>query len=287
MGNYIINVTKDELNLDKTLDSGQAFRWQKNSEGYWVGVVKDIQKGKSKLCILKQYDSYISTNLSEAEAELLIYYFNLDMSYTDEIEKLNLSEKDEFAYKAYQRGKGIHILRQDYFETMVTFLMSTCNTMGNIRNIVNKLSELYGEKLEEEYNGKSYAEYTFPTLKRLRDVSIKELEACKMGFRARYLAEMCQRLSKDSTILERLHQGMDGGMTKYAEAIMILTEFKGIGEKVANCISLFAGHHLCAFPVDTHIRQLIDTEYRGNINLNNYGKIAGIVQQYMYYYKAF
>lgn len=274
----IKNITRDELDLDKTLDCGQAFRWHKDKDGYWVGVIKN------KLCVLKQYDNYISTNLNEEDIDLVIYYFNIDMNYTNEISKLNL---DEFAEKAYKYGRGIHILRQDYFETMVTFLMSSCNTMRNIRNIVNKLSELYGTKLEEKYNDKVFIGYTFPTLDVISKLTMNELEACRMGFRAKYLVDMCRRLNMDNSILLELHAGVNGGMTRYVSAINTLKEFKGIGEKVANCISLFAGHHLCAFPIDTHMQQLIDKEYKGKIDLNRYGNISGIIQQYMYYYKAF
>ena len=278
MSNYVINITRDELDLDKTLDSGQAFRWQKDKDGYWVGVIKD------KLCVLKQYENYISTNLSEEDANLINYYLNMDMNYAEEISKLDL---DNFAYKAYEQGKGIHILRQDYFETMVTFLMSSCNTMNNIRNIVNKLSELYGDKLEVEYEGKTFTSYTFPSLNTLSKLTVQELEACKMGFRAKYLNDMCNRLVTDYSILEKLESGIDGGLDKYYDALSILTSFKGIGEKVANCISLFAGHHLCAFPIDTHIKQIINSEYNGSIDLSKYRNIPGLVQQYMYYYKAF
>lgn len=274
----IKNITRDELDLDKTLDCGQAFRWHKDKDGYWVGVIKN------KLCVLKQYDNYISTNLNEEDIDLVIYYFNIDMNYTNEISMLNL---DEFAEKAYKYGRGIHILRQDYFETMVTFLMSSCNTMRNIRNIVNKLSELYGTRLEEKYNDKVFIGYTFPTLDVISKLTMDELEACRMGFRAKYLVDMCRRLNMDKSILFELHAGVNGGMTRYVSAISILKEFKGIGEKVANCISLFAGHHLCAFPIDTHMQQLIDKEYKGKIDLNRYGNISGIIQQYMYYYKAF
>lgn len=281
MKNYVITITKDELDLDKTLDSGQAFRWQKDKDGYWIGAIKD------KLCILKQYDSYISTNIAEEDANLINYYFNLDMNYTAEMENLDLKVNDEFAYKAYQQGKGIHILRQNYFETIVTFLLSSCNTMNNIRNIVNKLSKLYGDRIEEEYENKIFIGYTFPTLQTLSKLTISELESCRMGFRAKYVYEMCQKLSADSYVLDKLESGVDGGIDEYNNTISILINFKGIGDKVANCISLFAGHHLCAFPIDTHIKQIIDSEYNGYIDISKYKNIPGLVQQYLYYYKAF
>ena len=278
LDNYIISVTKDELDLDKTLDSGQAFRWTKTSEGYWYGVVKD------KLCVLDQYDKYIITNLDEKDSSILVDYFNLDMNYNEEVSKLDL---DAYALKCYQSSKGIHILRQDYFETMVTFLMSSCNTMRNIRNIVNKLSELYGTKLEVEYDTLKFVGYTFPTLDILSNLSISDLKSCSMGFRAEYLYDMCKKLQEDISILYKLEHHVDGNEFSYKSTLELLKQFKGIGDKVANCISLFAGHHLCAFPIDTHIKQIINKEYNGSIDLTKYGNIAGLIQQYIFYNKAF
>ena len=129
----IINdITRDELDLDKTLNCGQAFRWNKDSKNNWIGVVD------KEIWILRQYENCIVTNIKSSNKEKLIYYFNLDMNYTDEISKLDL---DAYAKRAYECGKGIHILRQDLFETMVTFLMSQFNSMHNIRLIVEKLSK--------------------------------------------------------------------------------------------------------------------------------------------------
>ena len=277
-GNIVIdNIYKSELDLDKTLDCGQAFRWRKETyDKYlhrWVGVVNN------KIWILQQYENCIITNLKEEDKEQLIYYFNLDMNYTEVISRLDL---DNFALKAYEYSKGIHILRQDLFETMVTFLMSQCNTMGNIRNIVNKLSENYGNKITTEWNGNIYEEYSFPTLTELNSLTIEDLRRCSMGFRAEYLKELCTELSINVEILDKLQKSKNN-----KETIKILTEFKGIGDKVANCISLFSLHNIQSFPIDTHIRQIILNEYGGNIELERYEKYAGIIQQYMFYYKAF
>lgn len=273
----IINITKDELNIDKTLKCGQAFRWNKVDNITWCGVIKQ------KIVLIAQMDfkdnlSGLATNLNTEDAECLIDYLDLNINYTNEISKLNL---DEFARDAYELGKGIHILNQNLFEIMITFLMSQFNSMRNISNIVEKLSKSYGTRLEIEFNGKIYERYSFPTLEQFANITEEGIRACSVGLRTKYLISMINKLCKNPEILDNLHK------CNYNESIEILKSFDGIGDKVANCISLFGLHHIEAFPVDLHIKRIIDEHYNGNINIARYGDFAGVIQQYMYYYQAF
>lgn len=273
----IINITKDELDLDKTLKCGQAFRWNKVDNITWCGVIEQ------KIVLLAQLDfkdnlSGIATNLNIEDAKCLIYYLDLDINYTDEISKLNL---DNFAKEAYKVGNGIHILKQDLFEMMVTFLMSQFNSMRNISNIVEKLSKSYGNRLETEFNGRIYERYSFPTIEQFKNATEDEIKSCSVGLRTKYLINMIFRLNRNPEIIKVLQN------SNYNEALKILKSFDGIGDKVANCITLFGLHHIEAFPIDLHIQRIIDEHYDGIIDINKYGKYAGIIQQYMYYYKAF
>lgn len=271
--NIIINdVTRDELDLDKTLNCGQAFRWNKDSKNNWIGVVD------KEIWILRQYENYIVTNIKSNNKEKLIYYFNLDMNYTDEISKLDL---DDYAKRAYECGKGIHILRQNLFETMVTFLMSQFNSMHNIRLIVEKLSARYGNKLVEKWIDDEIVRYTFPTLEQLSKCSYDDFMNCSIGLRTNYLISMINYLKGNYNILNYLKS------CNYNNAISALKKFDGIGNKVANCIALFSLHRVEAFPIDVHIKRIINEEYSGNIDISRYGQYAGIIQQYMYYYRAF
>lgn len=271
--NIIINdVTRDELDLDKTLNCGQAFRWNKDSKNNWIGVVD------KEIWILRQYENYIVTNIKSNNKEKLIYYFNLDMNYTDEISKLDL---DDYAKRAYECGKGIHILRQNLFETMVTFLMSQFNSMHNIRLIVEKLSTRYGDKLIENWSNDEILRYTFPTLEQLSKCSYDDFMNCSIGLRTNYLISMINYLNGNYNILNYLKN------CNYNNAIFALKKFDGIGDKVANCIALFSLHHVEAFPIDVHIKRVINEEYSGSIDISRYGQYAGIIQQYMYYYRAF
>lgn len=271
--NIIINdVTRDELDLDKTLNCGQAFRWNKDSKNNWIGVVD------KEIWILRQYENYIVTNIKSNNKEKLIYYFNLDMNYTDEISKLDL---DDYAKRAYECGKGIHILRQNLFETMVTFLMSQFNSMHNIRLIVEKLSTRYGDKLIENWSDDEIVRYTFPTLEQLSKCSYDDFMNCSIGLRTNYLISMINYLNGNYNILNYLKN------CNYNNAIFALKKFDGIGDKVANCIALFSLHHVEAFPIDVHIKRIINEEYSGSIDISRYGQYTGIIQQYMYYYRAF
>lgn len=269
----VYDINKSELNLDKTLDCGQAFRWDKqmiNNEKHWVGVIN------GEVWILKQSDNKIETNLDYEDIVKFVRYFNLDLDYTTEIGKIDLNE---FEKKSYKFSEGIHILRQDLLETMITFLMSSCNTMSNIRNIVNKMSKLYGTEIITEFKGETIVRYSFPTLEKLKTLTEEDFKKCGMGFRARYLVNMVKQLNE--SYLKQLKQ-MD-----YKSSMKMLQEFKGVGVKVANCVALFGLHHIQAFPIDTHIQQIIDKEFNGKINIQKYGQYAGIIQQYMFYYKAF
>jgi N-glycosylase/DNA lyase len=273
----IVNINKDELDLDKTLDCGQAFRWKKSHTGYWYGIIDNelvaITQG-----VFKDGKEGLATNLQVDNIEKLINYFNLDMSYTDEINKLNL---DSYAKASYDVGKGIHILRQDIFEIMVTFLMSQFNSMHNIRLIVNRLAETFGERKEVEWMQEKVTAYTFPTIETLSKCSVNDFKSLSIGLRSQYLYDMCQQLSNNTQLIDKLKQ------SDYETSMSILQSFNGIGPKVANCITLFGLHHIEAFPIDTHIQRIINREYDGNIDLSVYGNIAGIVQQYMYYNEAF
>lgn len=272
-GEFIeIHVDKDELDLDKTFNCGQAFRWSKESSGEWVGILGN------KIVVLKQIGSTIYTNLSEEYSDMIVQYLNLDMSYIDEVSKIDLIDYER---RAYYRAKGIHILRQDLFETIVTFMMSSCNIMTNIRRIVNMLCEVYGEELTEYFNGDTYTLHAFPTLEKLSGVGAYEFRAFSMGFRANYLYDFCQFLCENTDFLKDLKE------CSYKDCIKKLKRLNGIGDKVANCIALFSLHHIEAFPIDTHINAIIQQEYNGNIDLSRYNNIAGIMQQYMFYYKAF
>lgn len=288
IGSYsYTKISGAELSLDKTLDCGQAFRWKKSNKGFWYGVVgnkiitlaqKEINTNKNRE---NEVDYCLITNQqTEHDLAELESYIDLDSSYESKIESLNLKEVDPYAYKCYEIGKGIHILRQDLYEMMITFMLSQCNTMHNIRASLEKLATMYGTKITTEWLGNKLEDYTIPTLEQLRNVDISGYKECSMGFRSESMYSMIQYLCKYPETLQNIKSNP-------LKATGILKQFRGIGDKVANCISLFSLHNIDAFPIDVHIKHIIDREYNGTIDISVYQGIAGIIQQYMYYTEAF
>lgn len=270
----IKDIPRSELDLDKTFDCGQAFRWEKYPNGFWVGTVNN------QIVVLKQLGSTIATNVSFDNKDWLVNYLNLDMSYAEEMSKINL-EDDLYLKKAYEAGQGIHILRQDLYEMIVTFIISQMNSMNNIRNCIKKICKKYGTEISADIPEIGIIKsYTFPEPSVLASTTEKELRECSVGFRDKYIIEISEFINDISTFMPDLTNA------KYSTAMRMLKNFNGIGDKVANCICLFSLHHIQAFPVDTHIKQIINKHYNGSLDISKYGDIAGIVQQYMFYYKA-
>ena len=72
---------------------------------------------------------------------------------------------------------------------------------------------------------------------------------------------------------------------RYRDAKTELLKLFGVGEKVADCICLFALGHMEAFPVDTHIQQALDAHYKRGFPKRRYKGFQGILQQYIFYWE--
>lgn len=170
-------------------------------------------------------------------------------------------------------GFGIRILRQDLWEMIVSFLISQQNNIVRIRRCIDNISRRYGRKLQPEEL------YAFPTPEELAEATEEELRECNLGYRAKYVLRAARDVVSGTVSLEKI-AGMD-----YPEAREELLKLYGVGEKVADCICLFALHQLQAFPVDTHIRQALDQHYKKGFPKRRYRGMEGIMQQYIFYFE--
>ncbi len=139
-------------------DCGQCFRWNEQSDGSYTGVVEN-----SVLNVKNEHDRIVITGISEKPLEEICYtYFDLGRDY--EKIKNELSMVDSNMKTSILYGKGIRILNQDIWETLISFIISANNNIPRIKRIIETLSKTYGNKLE--WNGKYY--YTFPSAKQLK-----------------------------------------------------------------------------------------------------------------------
>ena len=266
----MITVELDNFSLKQICQSGQCFRMRETGENTYALVAGD------RYLEVTQEGPIVNFHCSDAELICLwIPYFDLDSDYSRYINAVN--PRDKYLSQAAEKGSGIRILRQDLWEMIITFLISQQNNISRIRRCIETLCVHYGEKKTAE-NGTEY--YAFPTVTALAGASEEELRNLGLGYRARYIAETARTIEQGVISLDKIR-----GMSYYRQAKKELMRLCGVGEKVADCICLFSLHHMDAFPVDTHIHQVLEKHYKRGFPNRRYHGMRGIMQQYIFYYE--
>ena len=200
-------------------------------------------------------------------------YFDLSVSYSDYIDQID--RDDDYLTGAAAFGSGIRILRQDTWEMIITFILSQQNNIPRIKGLIRTLGEGYGERRETP-DGRIY--YTFPRAEKLSQATEEELRELKLGYRSKYICQTAKMIAGGEIDLDALKE------MEYTEARTELMRLSGIGGKVADCICLFALHQMDAFPVDTHIKKVLECHYPDGFPFERYKGCAGVMQQYIFYY---
>ena len=255
----------------KTFDCGQCFRFKKTEKGI-RGVVFN-----SVINIEGENEGYYIYGSGKIELDKLEFFLDFDNNYA-KIEKF--LKKDEIIIPALSYGMGIRILKQDFFETLISFIISQQNNIPRITKTVEKFAELFGDKIE--YDGEVF--YTFPTPEKVKKITILDLEPLKCGYRAKYIIDAIEKVNSGEIDFEKLKK-MD-----YQAAKNELLRISGVGEKVADCICLFSLGCFSAFPTDTWIKKAMDKLYKipekeiSEKSRALFGEYSGIAQQYLFYY---
>lgn len=258
----------DDFNLDAIAESGQCFRWHKNSDGSY-----NIISQEKILCIRQSQNSkVIECSCTEEEFQSFWYdYFDMKTCYQD-IRK-SVPKTDPFLFAAAQQEIGIRILHQDPWEMLITFIISQRKSIPAIKKAVEALCSKAGRRIEGPSGTLMYA---FPTATELEKLSIEELNECGLGYRSRYVYEVAQMVSTkrfDMTAIQSLDD---------AALFQILQTLTGVGKKVANCVMLFGYHRLNAFPQDVWINRILDEKYPDGFSFTAYKPYNGVMQQYMF-----
>lgn len=261
---------KDDFDLDKIAESGQCFRWNKMGEGKYR-----ILHASRCLIIQKESEYIYSVDCNENEFKTIwMPYFDLDENYY-RIRNRIKREEDPFLAEAVKNETGIRILRQHPWEALISFIISQNRNIPAIKKSIELLSEKAGiEKKDSE--GRRY--YTFPTPQCLNQLSIEELNQCKLGYRSKYIKAVSEAVALGEFDLNRLAEVSDN------EALHELTKLFGVGEKVATCVLLYGLHRLNAFPVDVWVKRILSNEYAGGYPMEKYAPYNGVYQQYMFAY---
>lgn len=269
----MIKVQINDFDLEKISKSGQCFRMNPIME----------QEKKYALIAHGEYlemeettDGICFSCTQEEWDKLWKNYFDCGRDYR----KIywSVDKTDEYMLRAVSCGSGIRILRQEIFETTISFIISQQNNIPRIKKCVQSLCSSFGE---EKYNIRREKYYAFPTPERLAGLTLEDLQGCNLGYRSRYILKSSRMIVEGEIDFAGL-----ADMT-YEEARAELMKLCGVGIKVAECICLFALHHVEAFPVDTHIKTVLLKYYPDGFPFEKYEGYAGILQQYAFYYDIY
>ena len=273
-----------DFNLEHIFDCGQCFRWEREDDGSYTGVAMGSAVNM-RLRAADNGETLIIDNCSAEDFERKWRgYLDLERDYA----KIKAGLSGEQIQKAAEYGYGIRILRQEFWESLISFIISQNNNIPRIKGCIESLAENFGEKICE-YRGKTY--YALPDPERIAALSQEDLGICRLGYRAPYLIKTARKVLKEG--------GADAVEAKlrscesFEEAEGALREYPGVGPKVASCVALFGLGFLDAFPIDVWMRRVMhrlygiaenDVRTMSEYAKANFGEYGGIAQQYLFYY---
>ena len=288
-------IRASDFDLEKTLDSGQVFHWQKVGDGF-VGAIGDLpvhvkQHGRTLRVEMeggapatpgsRRADNPSSQELAPPSVKIVARYFALDHPLA---EICGAFPKDPVMNAARDFCHGLRIIRQPKWECLATFICSSMKQVAHIRQISLALRKRFGERRRIG----DQLVYTFVSPQRLAQASEKELRDCKLGYRAKNLRATARLVSFGQADTEAWSALSDVELRKQ------LCALPGVGPKIANCVMLFAYDRLRAFPIDVWIERVLRQHYfsrRKKISAPRlrqfsetyFGKHGGYAQQYLFH----
>ena len=274
---------QDSFNIIHIFECGQCFRWNKEDDESYTGVIKN-----GVINVKQHNDEIVFTGIVNGDFEKTIKeYFDLETDYKHY--KKTLSKIDEYLKESIEFGDGIRILNQDLWECIISFIISANNNIPRIKKIIDRLSNAYGDRIiwkEKEY-------YTFPTPEKLSKASIEDLRGLGLGFRDKRVYKTTKMILEKEVDLDYLYN------CDYTSKIREeLLKLDGVGEKVADCIMLFSLKRIDVFPIDVWVRRVMNDLYIHNESEEKVDKkqilklanekflgLQGIAQQYLFYWR--
>ncbi|MFP3985173.1 MAG: DNA-3-methyladenine glycosylase family protein [Candidatus Bathyarchaeia archaeon] len=275
------------FDLMTTLQCGQLFRWQKRGD-WWYGIVdKQVLK-------VRQID--YGLEFEGVDTRFIKDYFRFDDNLPQIMSEVG---RDRIIKQAAKTFPGLRIVRQNPWEALISYICATYKNIPAIKGMVFELAKCFGEKVSLESSGF----YSFPAPEVLARAALYKLRKCKVGFRAKSIRDTARMVVSKQVDFEALKE------TDYETARSMLLQLPGVGNKVADCISLFSLEKLEAFPIDVWMKRIIHKHYASHFDVSllrelsqkkplrskvynsvgcfareYFGKYAGYAQQYLFHF---
>ncbi len=260
------------IDLEKTMECGQVFHWTRRQAGF-IGTIGETPS------YLEQVEGDLL--VPDGHQTIVARYLALDHS----IDVIEASfPKDPAIGAAIRFSRGIRIIRQPAWECLATFLTSAMKQVSHIRSISLAVRERFGKKVRLG----SLELHTFPAPEVIAACNLNDLLECRLGFRARNVLATAQMIAANKIQLKELSS------LPTAEAREMLCRFPGVGDKIANCVLLFAYERMDAVPIDVWIGRALRQTYfsqdqpvgasRLSEFCSYFGPYAGYAQQYLFHH---
>jgi N-glycosylase/DNA lyase len=265
----------ENFSLKDTLECGQTFCWRREGRGYIntdIGQVIYVEQERDQLCYETSSDDVSLRTLFRLDDPII------------EIQKE--IAKDAFMRKCIEFAPGLRIVSDPFFPCLISFLTSIWKNISAIKTMTQILRKKFGPRYK--FKGNYY--YGFPSVDTLAKKSANTFRNLGFGFRSDFIVKTSAVISSqqiDSKLLK------DCG---YQKARQVLKTLHGVGNKVADCVSLFSLGYLEAFPMDIWIERVIQHNYdifseegksyvkKSNAARAYFGRYAGYAQQYLFHY---
>jgi N-glycosylase/DNA lyase len=268
-----LSLTSHGIDLDATLSSGQAFSWNRTADGRWRGWID------GRPCLVWLQGDALRAVGAGITPETVRRYFGFDLPLREIFASF---PSDPWLERARGFAPGLRVLRQDPWETLCNFICSSLKQIVQIQQINHELRRTLGQAIEPDL-------YTFPSPSRLALATELQLRDCRLGFRARHLFVAARQIAHGEISLEKVEE------MPTAEARETLMRIRGVGEKVANCVLLFAYGRLEAFPIDVWVERVLrEVYFKGSkrvklsrmrdFSRTHFGPNGGYAQQFLFHW---
>ena len=265
---------KFSIDVDNSINSGQVFLWEKDGTD-WYGI-----NGQD---ILKINKNGVIKSIRNSKTD----FFRKNDNIQEIIKSIS---KDKTVKKAVKEYEGLRIFKQDPFQCMISFIISSNSNIQKIKSSLEKITRKFGTKVKIE--GKEF--FVFPKPEKIGNASINEIKACGVGYRASFVKEAAKMVTLKKINFEYLEK------CDYNEAKKNICSVPGIGNKVADCIMLFSLNKLESFPLDTWMIKILEKYYSKEFKIetktitqkqyellhekivNYFGPYCGYAQQYLF-----
>jgi N-glycosylase/DNA lyase len=265
---------KFSIDVDNSINSGQVFLWKKYGTD-WYGI-----NGQD---ILKINKNGIIKSIRNSKTD----FFRKNDNMQEIIESIS---KDKTVKKAVKQYEGLRLFRQDPFQCVISFIISSNSNIQKIKSSLEKITEKFGKQVKIQ--NKDF--FLFPEPEKIAKATIDEIKLCGVGYRATFIKEAAEMIVLKKIDFEYLKK------CNYHEAKKNICLVPGIGNKVADCIMLFSLNKLESFPLDTWMIKILEKYYSKEFKIetktitqkqyellhekivNYFGPYCGYAQQFLF-----